>query len=410
MKGKKVLYISYDGMTDPLGQSQVIPYLKGLSQLGHSILIVSAEKPEAFSTQRKEIKALLHSANIQWHPVKFSNNVPGISAWRNYKKLQSKSFRLSKENDFDIIHCRSDIPGIIGLQLKNKFGSKLIFDMRGFWADERVEGGSWNLSNPAYRVVYNFFRKKENELIRESDAIISLTENGRQEILSHKEENMASEKITVIPCCVDLDLFSREFIDSTKQKEWKRKLQIDDDDFILSYSGSLGTWYLLEEMLKFFALLGLHKPKAKFLFITKDSKEKIQLAARKMGIPDEKILVIAGSRNEMPVLLSLSDASVFFIKNSFSKKASSPTKMGELMALGIPVISNSGVGDVEEIIARTGSGICILSLNEKDFQTAILQLDQLLKTRAEKIVQAAHEYFSLHDGVEKYHRIYDQLV
>ena len=30
----RVLYISYDGMTDALGQSQVLPYLCGLAQRG----------------------------------------------------------------------------------------------------------------------------------------------------------------------------------------------------------------------------------------------------------------------------------------------------------------------------------------------------------------------------------------
>ena len=35
--GKQVLFISYNGMLDPLGQSQVIPYLKELSQTRHAV-------------------------------------------------------------------------------------------------------------------------------------------------------------------------------------------------------------------------------------------------------------------------------------------------------------------------------------------------------------------------------------
>ncbi len=38
------VFLSYDGMTDPLGQSQVLPYLEGLAASGHRIHIVSAEK------------------------------------------------------------------------------------------------------------------------------------------------------------------------------------------------------------------------------------------------------------------------------------------------------------------------------------------------------------------------------
>ena len=38
------LYLSYDGISDPLGQSQVLPYLKGLARLGHKIHLISFEK------------------------------------------------------------------------------------------------------------------------------------------------------------------------------------------------------------------------------------------------------------------------------------------------------------------------------------------------------------------------------
>ena len=40
---KSVLYLSYDGMTDPLGQSQVIPYLSHISE-NFKITIISFEK------------------------------------------------------------------------------------------------------------------------------------------------------------------------------------------------------------------------------------------------------------------------------------------------------------------------------------------------------------------------------
>ena len=38
-----ILYLSYDGMTDPLGQSQVLPYLAGLSKKGFRFHLISFE-------------------------------------------------------------------------------------------------------------------------------------------------------------------------------------------------------------------------------------------------------------------------------------------------------------------------------------------------------------------------------
>jgi len=51
---KNVLYISYDGMTDPLGQSQVLPYLVNLSASGYNFTILSCEKKKKYK-KNKEI-------------------------------------------------------------------------------------------------------------------------------------------------------------------------------------------------------------------------------------------------------------------------------------------------------------------------------------------------------------------
>src|SRR5689334_15322048 len=145
---KHVLFISYDGMTDPLGQSQVIPYLRGLAALNHRITIVSAEKSDRFKKYFPGIKHQLNVSNIEWAPVLFSKRFPGLSAWGNYYRLKKVAREICRNSQINIVHCRSLIPAMIGMSLKKKFRIKMIFDMRGFWADERVEGSLWNLSNP----------------------------------------------------------------------------------------------------------------------------------------------------------------------------------------------------------------------------------------------------------------------
>ena len=406
---KRILFISYDGMTDPLGQSQVIPYLEGLAASGFDITILSAEKAGAFSKQSEVIREQLSSASIQWKIVKFSNTIPGWSAWRNYLRLKRQGVTLSKEEPFDIIHCRSYIPELVGLALKKRFGSKVLFDMRGFWPDERVEGDLWKLSNPFFKVVYDFFKKKEKLFFAESDAIVSLTENGKNEILSQEDLKVSPGKITVIPCCVDLHLFSKRGISASELDAIRTRLGITRSDFILSYSGSLGTWYLLDEMLHFFSLLLKRKPQSKFLFITGEPGDKVFVAARQRKIPEEKIIVVSAVRNQMPLMLSLSDLSIFFIKNTFSKKASCPTKFGETLAMEIPLVCNSGVGDVKEIIQESGAGISIDSFSEDALTVAVSAVDPLLKFPKEKIRDASVKYFSLEEGINKYGAIYAGL-
>ena len=81
----------------------------------------------------------------------------------------------------------------------------------------------------------------------------------------------------------------------------------------------------------------------------------------------------------MPVLLSLSTLSLFFIKPAYSKKASSPTKMGELMSMGIPFITNSGVGDIDLLVNEYKVGIAIKDQTKAAYGEAIESIPALLK-------------------------------
>ena len=79
MESTGVLYISYDGMTDNLGQSQVIPYLQGLSKKGYSIHLLSCEKPANFEKRQNHISKLLQKSGIVWHPIQYTAKPPVIS-------------------------------------------------------------------------------------------------------------------------------------------------------------------------------------------------------------------------------------------------------------------------------------------------------------------------------------------
>ncbi|MEI2824421.1 MAG: hypothetical protein V9F02_13485 [Chitinophagaceae bacterium] len=68
---KKILYISYDGMTDPLGQSQVLPYLCKLAAEGFEFTLLSFEKKDRYEKSRSVIEAICKKNNIRWVPAFF---------------------------------------------------------------------------------------------------------------------------------------------------------------------------------------------------------------------------------------------------------------------------------------------------------------------------------------------------
>lgn len=405
----KILYLSYDGMTDPLGQSQVLPYLEGLAAAGHEIWLISFDKSDRFSQSEQLIRNQLKNKNIHWFPEVYTASPPVISTLKDLRTLKRSAKNLIRAHQIEAVHCRSYITALVGLELKRKMKMKMkfIFDMRGFWADERIDGNIWKLSNPVFSTIYKFFKRKEKQFLMEADAVVSLTENAANEI--HSWKGMENVPITVIPCCADLHLYQAKLANDPAVIKWRKLLDLPAGKFVLSYLGSLGTWYMLDEMLDYFSVLLKEKPEAVFLFITPDSPEMIIRAAADKGIPKASVRITKATRKEVPELAALSTVSIFFIKPSFSKKASSPTKMGELMAAGIPLIVNSGVGDVETILKDGGNGHVIGTFDKENYRDSVKHLDALLKSNPENSVACANRWYSLSEGIERYKKIYDNL-
>src|SRR5690554_1984280 len=170
----KVLYVSYDGMTDALGQSQVIPYLKELAKREFEIHILSAEKLINFQNKKDFISKIFTEANIVWHHINYTKNPPIISSLKDIYCLKKKAVKLNKKYNYKIIHCRSYISAFVGMKMKKKFAAKFLFDMRGFYADERVDGNLWNKKNLVFKLVYDYFKRKEKVFLENADYTVSL--------------------------------------------------------------------------------------------------------------------------------------------------------------------------------------------------------------------------------------------
>ncbi|MBM77816.1 MAG: glycosyltransferase [Crocinitomicaceae bacterium] len=395
------LYLSYDGLADPLGQSQILPYLFGLSK-NYKITILSFEKSENINKSYQFISNKLKENQIDWVPLKYSKRPPIISTIWDIYKLNKTVNKLIKSG-VNLIHCRSYITSLVALKIKRKHNIPFIFDMRGFYADERVDGEIWDKNKLPFNKIYSFFKKKEKEFLEKAEYNISLTSNGKKEIESWKLPNQSP--ISVIPCCTDDNLFKKENI-----KNVRKDIGFDEDDFVISYVGSIGTWYMLDEMLDFFKEVRKNKPNAKFLFITKDNPQLILEKALAKNIDVNSLKIQPSLREMMPSYIGLSDFSIFFILPVFSKKASSPTKMGEIMNLGIPIICNEGVGDVDEIMNECMPELLIKEFTKNEYQRIIDLIINDYKPNEKRIIETSHNYYSLEKGVRKYKEVYQSIL
>lgn len=402
---KTVLYITMDGLADPLGRSQIIPYVTGLAKRGFLVTILSCEKEKNLALNEENVARILRDHHISWQYCVYQKKVPLLSQRSNFGNLKALAVKqFSAGNDPQLVHCRSYLAGLIGLYLKKKYRAKFLFDMRGFWADERIEGNIWKKSNPFHNYLYRYFKRKEKEMISRADTIVVLTSEAKKILI---ESFSPATLIDVIPCCADTSHFSIKTREESSAI--RKKLNIPSTAYVLGYLGSIGTWYMLEEMIDFFKASREQDPAMYFLFITTDDREKIIEMANAKQVPSDFIRITEATREEVPFLLSAVDAGLFFIRPSFSKKASSPTKLAELLACGIPVITNAGIGDVDRLILENKAGILMTDLSFDEMKKTAKKLGDLKNAGAEHYRKISLDNFSLEKGILAYEKIYRDL-
>jgi glycosyltransferase involved in cell wall biosynthesis len=397
----RILYISYDGMLEPLGQSQVLQYLKRLAS-GHCITLVSYEKPAdwADTLRREALITEVRSAGISWVPLKYHKKLSALATVYDIFVGFVVCSYLTITRSIKIVHARSYVPSVIALGLKKFFGIHFIFDMRGFWADERVERGIWGEKSRIYSVV----KWLERYFLLNADVVVSLTHAGVAVMRRFPYLKERAPIFEVIPTCTNLETFS--LVHSIGPS-----MINGDMNFILGYVGSVDTAYMFDPVIRCFKILRELREDARLLIITRSSSECLNTLLKEYAIPEGCVEIKAVSHNRVAEEMERMDAGIFFVKTGFSATASAPTKLGEFLACGVPCLGNSGVGDVESILEGERVGIILHEFGSDAEVEAVSSLLGLcnepeIKNRC---VEVASRYFSLAQGVESYGRIYDSL-
>jgi hypothetical protein len=103
---------------------------------------------------------------------------------------------------------------------------------------------------------------------------------------------------------------------------------------------------------------------------------------------------------------------VFFIKVCFSKTASAPTRLAELLGAGVPVVINDGIGDSGAIVRDHEAGVVLPQLDAASVAASLPAVRRVLddphvRTRC---VATARRYFDVDEGTARYARLYDRLL
>ena len=402
-----VLFISYDGLLDPLGGSQILPYLHSIRQHPRPLHILSYEKPARFKAGGELLKAELASSGIGWTPLSFTKHFGRLGKLWDLSRMYEVALYLQLKHRFGVIHCRSYQAMQVGALLRKLTGVKVLFDMRGLWVDERVDGDIWKLDNSIDASIFKLYKHVESSLLLSASHIVALTERVVPEL--YKLSPDMSAPITVIPCCADFEHF---ILPTAKQRmATRQELGLPENAFVLSYLGSLGTWYMLDEMLQLFGKAAAEREEVHFLLITKDWRAEHEALISALGLSHlrTRIHVHEAKRDQVPAYIGCSDLMLSFIKPAYSKMASSPTKIAEALAVGVPVVSNAGIGDIDDMTTRLQAG-AVIDLDKPDSLSAIVSsLDSLKKMGGPKLRARAKSELDLHVAALSYKKIYEQM-
>lgn len=378
----RVFYVSYDGVGDPLGRSQVLSYVFRLAG-EFDITLFSFEKDDA---QRDALHDELAQHGVTWRPLRYHRRPPVLSTlvdvFRGVVALRREARNRGRPS---LVHVRSYVPALMATWARRFTGGSLIFDIRGFWADERIEGGIWPQNRLPYRLLYRVAKACERKFFATADAVVTLTHASLPQI--EKWTYPRQIPVVVIPTCTDISRFE----DSQERPDGPH----------LTWCGSVGTWYRFD----------LAAPLAAALRRPLDVVTQQPDAARAiLGSAEASLQSVPPS--EIPFVLHAGDIGLSLCVGTFSKTASAPTRFAEYLAAGMPVIVTPGIGDLVEIVERYQVGVVLGGDQDDDVRSAALRALELAgqpETR-ERCRRTARELFDVAVGSRRYDELYSSLV
>ncbi len=391
-----VLYISYDGMLEPLGQSQVVAYLEQLA-VERLITLLSFEKPDDLK-DRARLEAMrrrLGLAGINWFHLKYHRKPSALATALDLALGSVVALGLVIRYRLRIVHARSYVASVIALTLNRILGMRFVFDMRGFWADERVDAGIWVHDSWLYRIAKWF----EKQFLNHASHVVSLTQAGLNELAKMPLRRATHFAATVIPTCADLSKFS------------VGRDSRSSESFVIGYVGSAGTWYLFDEVASCMRILLSLRSDARILIVNRSEHAFIRQRLIAHHVDLARVELVSSEPEQMPIFIRQMDAALFFVKPTFSKRASAPTRFAEFLGCGVPCLTNSGIGDLDAVLSADRVGVVTSKFDDASLMHASEQLISLAsdpQTR-DRCVRSAQARYSLSQGVARYGAIYRSL-
>lgn len=397
-----VLYLTRNGLLEPLGQSQVLAYLRGLSRT-YDITVITFEKSADMSNTDlvRRVRDECSAYGIRWLPQHFRTGPRVVAPLQDMATFLRLARREVREANIRLIHARSYIPAVIAMLTGRVAGVPFIFDMRALWPEELITAGRLRRGSLLHRAIV----MAERACLRRAGAVVSLTHAAVNYLERQYPEALREQQVIVIPTCADLDRFA---------PNGNQGGPMPTNAPVFGCIGTvLSGWFRVDWLAAFFKTVARRNSEARFEIITRDSAEAVRTALANHGFVSDRLTVQALDPLEMPAAVRRHTASAMFYRGGeISELGRSPTRLAEVLGCGVPALVNPGVGDTEKIVLEGRVGISVEQGDEEAMETAFdalarLQADNEVSARCRRVAEIT---FSLEVGTRAYADIYARLL
>ena len=398
-----ILYVTFDGLLQPLGNSQVVRYVEGLSRRGFDYTVLSMERSEDLRNVGRvdRLRQYLADRGIGWIYGEYSaGGAPGDAA-KNMGWMAKRAIRLARERPLELIHARSYLGASVAYAVDRLIGVPYLFDIRGYWIDERLSEDRW-FTNP---VVHRVARALERRLYGRAAGLVALTTVSAGDVLAGRFGPWDPQKpLTVIPTCADYSRFQPGSADSSELPELQRLR--DSNKLVVGYVGSINPAYHVDESLQLFRRLKERRHDAHLLAVTHQENQMSELLGRH-GITASQATVISVPHSAMPAVYDLIDWGFLVIERSYARRAMMPTKLAEFFAAGVRPIYYGCNSEIRHWVERAETGVVLDNITTWELDRCARQIanrstDQASLRRARRLTRA---HFGLAAGIDAYERI-----
>lgn len=398
---KRLLYLTADGLLQPLGFSQVVRVVEGLSRRGWPYRIFSLERAADVADPRRvrDLAARLDASGVDWKFATYGEGGGAGAAARN-EALLIEAATGAKE--LGGIHARAYHSAVAAFARWLSDRTPYLFDARSYWFDERLEDGRW-FTNP---IRLGIARGVEHQLFAQASGVVSLTELQAEDVRSGRFGPSRHKAVQCITTCADFEDFSRRPSDACVHVPVPIREALRGK-CVIGIIGSINRSYLVDETLALVAaVLRLH-PRAHLLVLSGQRNE-YESRLGLMAIDPARFTLARADHEVMPEWLSLIDWGMLLLNpGSPAKRASMPTKLAEFLACGVRPVQFGCNTEVSDWVRSAGSGFVLTDVSQKSLEDAAARIvsagaEDGLRATARSLA-AAH--FSLQAGLERYEQV-----